>query len=128
MSSIQVDSVRDAPGGRRVRPSTPEDGPAIVALMRQAGLQPHTEPEHLDWKYWRPRPDWQGSRSFVITEGRELLAHGAVVPGTMHWGTRQGRVIHMIDWARAARPPGRRAPDEASRAPERFPARQSAAA
>jgi hypothetical protein len=67
--------------------------------MREVGLQPHTEPEHLHWKYWRERPDWSGPRSFVLTDGRSLLAHGAVVPGTMHWGERQGRVIHMIDWA-----------------------------
>lgn len=99
MSSIKVDSARDEAGGRRVRPSTPEDGPAIVALMRQAGLQPHVEPQHLDWKYWRERPDWSGPRSFVLTDGRDLLAHGAVVPGTIRWADRRARVIHMIDWA-----------------------------
>lgn len=97
--SMQVEFVPGAAGVRRVRPSTPEDGPAIVALMRQAGLQPHVDPEHLHWKYWREHPDWSGSRSFVLTDGRDLLAHGAVVPGTMRWGTRQARVIHMIDWA-----------------------------
>ncbi len=99
MSFVQVDTARDTPGSRRIRPSTPEDGAAIVALMRQAGLCPHTAPEHLDWKYWRERPDWPGPRSFVLTDGRSLLAHGAVVPGAMHWGVRQARVIHMIDWA-----------------------------
>jgi len=94
---MQVELGRSAE--RRVRPSTPEDGPAIVALMQRAGLQPHVEPEHLHWKYWRERPDWSGPRSFVLTDGRDLLAHGAVVPGTMRWGTRQAGVIHMIDWA-----------------------------
>lgn len=67
--------------------------------MRQAGLQPHTAPEHLRWKYWRERPDWPGSRSFVLTDGEQLLAHGAVIPGTLRWGASQARVIHMIDWA-----------------------------
>lgn len=90
---------RDAAGGRWVRPSSPEDAPAIVDLMRQAGLKPHTEPEHLRWKYWQERSDWPGSRSFVLTDGHDLLAHGAVVPGSLHWGKTQARVIHMIDWA-----------------------------
>ena len=94
---MQVEFRRSAE--RRVRPSMPEDGPAIVALMQRTGLQPHVEPEHLHWKYWRERPDWPGPRSFVLTNGRDLLAHAAVVPGTMRWGTRQARVIHMIDWA-----------------------------
>ena len=91
--------MRSASGARWVRPSTPEDGPAIVALMRQAGLHPQTDPEHLRWKYWQQRPDWPGPRSFVLTDGRELLAHGALVPGTLRRGESRERVIHMIDWA-----------------------------
>lgn len=77
----------------------PEDAPAIVALMRDAGLRADTHVAHLHWKYWRAREDWSGSRSFVLTNGRELLAHGAVIPGTLEWTTARARVIHMIDWA-----------------------------
>lgn len=90
---------RSAGGGRWIRPSTPQDGPTIVALMKEAGLQPHVEPGFLHWKYWQERSDWPGSRSFVLTDGSEILAHGAVVPGTLRWGAAQARVIHMIDWA-----------------------------
>ena len=99
MSSVQAASADRVTGNRRVRPSVPEDAPAIIELMRQAGLDPHVEPEHLHWKYWRERPDWPGSRSFVLTNGSDLLAHGAVVPGSIFWGTNRARVIHMIDWA-----------------------------
>ena len=99
VSSIQAASVDRVTGNRQVRPSVPEDGPAIIELMRQAGLDPHVEPEHLHWKYWRERPDWPGSRSFVLTSGTDLLAHGAVVPGSIRWGANRARVIHMIDWA-----------------------------
>lgn len=98
MSSAETPTPRVA-GRRWVRPSTPEDGPAIVALMKQAGLQPHEDPVHLYWKYWQAHPDWPGSRSFVVTDGKEILAHGAACPGTLHSGVLQARVIHMIDWA-----------------------------
>ncbi|HEY1890269.1 MAG TPA: hypothetical protein VGG63_07680 [Steroidobacteraceae bacterium] len=90
----QIDEKRDW-----VRPSTPEDGPAIVALMRSAGLEPHSDPRHLHWKYWQERIDWSGSRSFVLTNGRDLLAHVAVVPGAILYEGKRARVIHMIDWA-----------------------------
>src|SRR5438132_11568693 len=87
---------------RSIRPSTPADAAAIVALLAQAGLRPHTEPEHLDWKYWRPRSDWPGPRSFVLTEGTAPIAHAAIVPGAWSSGSQRASVFHAIDWA--ARP------------------------
>jgi len=30
------------------------------------------EARHLHWKYWEPRADWQGSRSYVLS--REVAA------------------------------------------------------
>ena len=35
----------------------------------------------------------------MLTDGRNLLAHLAVVPGTIRYGETRARVIHMIDWA-----------------------------
>lgn len=99
MSADQTPT-RSVAASRRVRASTPEDGPAIVALMREAGLQPHAEPAHLHWKYWQERADFPGPRSFVLTDGKTLLAHGALIPGTvLHRGASEARLIHMIDWA-----------------------------
>ena len=101
MSDLSAHSELARPAARKhwVRPSTPEDGPAIVALMRSAGLEPHTDPEQLRWKYWQERADWSGSRSFVLTDGRDLLAHVAVVPGAFRCGETHARVVHMVDWA-----------------------------
>lgn len=82
-----------------VRPSTPEDAAAIVDLMMAAGLEPHSDPRHLHWKYWQPRLDYPEPRSFVMTDGRRLLAHLAVVPGAFRYGDTRVRVTHMIDWA-----------------------------
>ena len=99
MSSAPSSLAERAGGGEWVRPSTPEDGPAIVALMRSAGLEPHSDPKHLHWKYWQERSDWTAPRSFVLTDGRELLAHVAVVPGAIRYEGMRARVIHTIDWA-----------------------------
>ena len=94
-----MDTLQRSPPDRWVRPSRPEDAPGIIALMRQSGLVPHDDPAQLHWKYWRERPDSADPRSFVLTDGRNLLAHGAAVPGLLRWGSRRARVIHMIDWA-----------------------------
>ena len=87
---------------RYIRPSTPADAPAIVDLFTQAGLQPNADPQALHWKYWQKRADWPGPRSYVLTSGTDLIAHGAFVPGTLAWGTRRETIGHVIDWA--ARP------------------------
>jgi hypothetical protein len=98
-------SVAPSEAGRRVaardwvRPSTPEDAAAIVELMRAAGLEPHSDPRHLYWKYWQQRLDYSEPRSFVMTDGHRLLAHLAVVPGAFRYGDTRVPVTHMIDWA-----------------------------
>jgi hypothetical protein len=87
---------------RRVRPSTPEDAPGIVALMREAGLQPPADPGDLFWKYWQAREDWPESRSYVLTDGAELLAHLGVVPASCRSESGTLRIASVVDWA--ARP------------------------
>jgi hypothetical protein len=76
--------------------------------MVEAGLRlPNSEPAQLNWKYWQERPDWPGTRSYVMTRGDEILAHAAVVPGACLLGeglagAQRVRALHIIDWA--ARP------------------------
>ncbi len=90
----------------RIRASTPDDGPAIVALLRNAGLQPIWQERELHWKYWQERADWPGDRSFVLSDGSQIFGHAAIVPGTCVWGRQRATVVHMIDWAAAAGVPG----------------------
>ncbi len=90
-----------------IRPTTPADAPALSALMTEAGLRPNSEPAHLEWKYWHPRADWPGPRSFVMTRGDEIIAHAATIPGACLVGARDAspqrvETVHVIDWA--ARP------------------------
>jgi hypothetical protein len=88
------------------RPATPGDASAIVGLFEEAGLlHPNIEPQHLEWKYWQPRADWPAPRSFVLTDGGELMAHVAIIPGSCAGLTRRIKVGHMIDWAASRRAP-----------------------
>jgi hypothetical protein len=84
-----------------VRPSTPADMPAIVALFAETRMD--SDPQHLRWKYWQTRADWPRPRSFVVESGSELIAHAGIIPGTCAWGARRVAIIQMIDWAAAAR-------------------------
>jgi len=84
-----------------VRPSTRSDTPAIRRLLREVGLEPNVDDDHLEWKYWSERSDWAGSRSFVLERGGEILAHAGVVPGACR-AARRVTIAHLIDWA--ARP------------------------
>jgi hypothetical protein len=93
-------------GARRIRASTPEDAPAIVELMTEAGLHPNRGPRDLHWKYWQARDDWPGARSYVLTDGKDLLAHGALVPGHCACEAGRLRIVHMIDWAARRSEPG----------------------
>jgi hypothetical protein len=87
---------------RSARHTTAADVPGVLALFDAAGLRPNREPQHLHWKYWQPRPDWPSPRSFVLTDGNELIAHAALVPASCAWERQRIRLIHLIDWA--ARP------------------------
>ena len=83
---------------RIVRPSTPADSDAIVALFAGAGLHPNADPGSLHWKYWQPRADWKQPRSFVLTAGSELIAHGALVPGALLTQSGRETTAHVTDW------------------------------
>jgi len=87
---------------REFRPSSPADAAAIAALLRESGLNPVVRPEVEQWKYWQPRADWQGDRSYVLTDHGNVIAHGAIVPGVLTWSGERARIIFVVDWA--ARP------------------------
>ncbi len=83
---------------RSIRPSTPADAPAIVALFAELGLNPNARAEDLQWKYWTPRFDSPGHRSYVLTSDDEIVAHAALVPGAILTETRRITTGHVIDW------------------------------
>jgi hypothetical protein len=89
--------------GSSFRPSTIADEPEIEALLHESlGLSaghPMVERSHLHWKYWEPRADWPGSRSYVYLQGGQIVAHGAVVPCVCLWREHRITALQVIDWA-----------------------------
>jgi hypothetical protein len=84
---------------RFFRPSIPKDVPSIVALFNQAGLRPNREPHELHWKYWQSRTDLPETRSFVLSDGNDLIAHGGAILGRCVWPGCRIEMAHVIDWA-----------------------------
>jgi GNAT superfamily N-acetyltransferase len=88
------------------RSTTVADESTLRSLLQEAhGVapgHPMFEGRHLHWKYWEPREDWQGSRSYVLTRDGRIIAHAAIVPALCSWGTERLKVLHVIDWAARA--------------------------
>jgi hypothetical protein len=60
---------------------------------------PFLNDQHLQWKYYAERQDWNGSRSFVLSEGSHLMAHACAWPVSVLLRERSVSGFHPIDWA-----------------------------
>jgi hypothetical protein len=68
---------------------------------------PFLDPGLLDWKYYNPRPDWPGSRSYAWMAGEEIAAHACLCPVTYPLpGGGQITGSQFIDWAAGRRVAG----------------------
>jgi hypothetical protein len=67
---------------------------------------PFLHPQLLRWKYFEPRPDWNGPRSWAVRDDSGIAAHVGVWP--LGFVTPSGPVdsLHLIDWAASPRSPG----------------------
>ncbi len=85
------------------RATTPIDVERLAAFLRRAFGMPEGAPQFdldsLLWKYWFPRDDWHGSRSYVLEKDGQIEAHCALLPVT--YRSTHGRAVaaHFIDWA-----------------------------
>lgn len=76
---------------------------AVRALMLQSfhasADKPSFDRSLLLWKYYAPGPPWPGSRSYVLADGGQILAHAAIWPIALRLedGVRTG--IGFCDWA-----------------------------
>ncbi len=89
------------------RASTPEDLPRITALLEDVfGSSPSFAPEVMRWKYWQPRGDWSGPRSYIYEKAGGVVAHGGIWPVRFPYRERPNEGVHVIDWAGARGSPG----------------------
>lgn len=63
-------------------------------------------PGVLRWKYIAPHPFWDGSRSYCIRQGGEIVAHACLAPVNFVAGSRIVRSCVVIDWAGSPKLPG----------------------
>jgi hypothetical protein len=93
-----------------IRATAPHEAAALcefLGRMLPRG-QGHPMPagEHMQWKYWSERPDWEGSRSFAATCDGHIVAHAAAWPVRVRVPGLVVPAAHLIDWASDPRYPG----------------------
>ena len=90
-----------------VRRTTPADAPALASFLgRMFDAEAIAGDRHMHWKYWAPRPDWSGSRSFVACRDGAIVAHAAVWPVRIRAGDQTVSAVHALDWAADPAYPG----------------------
>lgn len=55
----------------------------------------------MAWKYWQTWPGFDGSRSFVLENGGQLIAHAAVLPLCISRDGTTHQLLQLLDWAAA---------------------------
>lgn len=92
------------------RPTTLDDEPQLIEFLTRVfsveSDASFVNPSLLRWKYWNPRPDWPGPRSFVMEKDGRIVAHVGLWPVTLLSGAGEERGVHMIDWASDPSTPG----------------------
>ena len=63
-------------------------------------------PDFLEWKFFAPHPDWDGSRSYVARDAEGIRAHACVWPTVFEWSEGEVRASHLIDWLADPSVPG----------------------
>ena len=90
----------------RLEQLQPADTGEIIDFLRTVfqvdGNAPFLAPATIQWKYFTPRPDWVGSRSYVYRDDGRIVAHGCVIPITLPLAAGDVRTISVVDWAAAA--------------------------
>ena len=74
----------------------------LAGVFGTASDAPSLQPDLIRWKYYDPRPDWPGSRSYVLEKDGAYVAHGCVWP--MRFGATDA--CQIIDWAAVPRSAG----------------------
>jgi hypothetical protein len=71
----------------------------LMRIFASRDSSPFIDNANLRWKYYQPRTDFAGSRSFVYTEGGRVVAHACAWPLRFRFGGDTITGVHPIDWA-----------------------------
>ena len=78
----------------------------FLADVFQMPDAPFLDPALMRWKYFDPRADFEGSRSFAMRNNGAIAAHGVAFPLTFRSGSRDIKGMIIGDWAGSASVPG----------------------
>ena len=91
------------------RATTPADAENLGAFLRRTlnarPDNPMLSVPAMQWKYWDERPDWDGSRSYIVERDEQIVAHGAAWPVHLEGPTRLTG-FYLYDWAADPASPG----------------------
>ena len=88
--------------------TAPQDLPELTGFLldvfHASPEAPFVQPALLHWKYFVPRPDWNGPRSYVLRSEGRISAHGCVAPVDFRPPGARGSSapvtgMRVIDWA-----------------------------
>ncbi|HEX6802720.1 MAG TPA: hypothetical protein VF133_03495 [Terriglobales bacterium] len=89
--------------GLRFAATLPSQQDAMLQFLRDVFRAPAQsnsfQPAVLEWKYFRPHPNWSQPRSFLLQKADEILAHGGVWPIRLATAGEEAQAIHLVDWA-----------------------------
>jgi hypothetical protein len=56
-------------------------------------------PKLIEWKYFTPRPDWSGSRSYALICDEKIISHFSFTPAKIRSKDREIESMSIFDWA-----------------------------
>ena len=94
----------------QIVPTLPSERSALRDFLQhnfQSAVQVNSfDPDVLAWKYFSFHPQWSEARSYLVKKCEKIVAHAGIWPLRLATGTRELKVIHMIDWAASRAEPG----------------------
>lgn len=78
----------------------------LLSVFKAAPDAMFANSDVLRWKYFESGPQWEGSRSYLLSKEGELQAHCAVWPLNLHFAGQRVTCNCFIDWANRASLPG----------------------
>jgi hypothetical protein len=70
----------------------------LKAVFHARDGEPLIDPRQMRWKLYEPRPDWVGSRSYVLMKDGEIVAHSSIVPVTFLTPQKTVSSLNPLDW------------------------------